>query len=132
MNVFLAAEIRRPQTVKTFIKDRLKLFLEGNLGEYGGMAISPFSGDIGIEPIEGPPLAPTIRKQLRARIRHYVLPSEPVVSGNHWILEENILNGQGGVQHWLIKGKVSPLCIDIFLCETREPNGTFYPVVVLR
>ncbi len=134
MNVFLAAEIRRPQTVRTFIKEHLGLFLTSNLGQDGDVEITPSqaAAGLGTEPTDGTRLSAAVRERLTARIRPYGLPGEPVVSGSHWTLERNILTGHGGVQHWTIRGQVSPLRIDSFLCETREPNGTFYPVVVLR
>ena len=116
MNVFLAAEIRRPDTVRTFIKEHLVLFLLSNLGDYGYVIIEHHwaEGD--------------------AKRQRYVLPEpwQPVVAGNQWKVEANVLTWDGAVQHWLVQGQVKPLRIDSFLCEAKEPSGTFPGTMLIR
>ena len=137
INVFLAAEIRRPRTVHTFLKKHLAYFLVGNfVGDGTTMDAAPsvilpvgVEEDEGVEPGSVPPrLSAAERARLKAKIARYASSDEPVVAGNHWTLDVNVLTDDGAVEHWVVKGRVTPLQIDSFLCEPKEPAGTFYPI----
>ena len=137
INVFLAAEIRRPRTVRTFLKEHLGHFLLDNFAGDGvprsaaPAIITPEDVESGLGSDAGripPPLNAAGRARLKARIARYAGPNEPVVAGNHWTLDVNVLTDDGAVEHWVAQGRVTPLQIDSFLCEPKEPAGTFYPI----
>ena len=131
INVFLAAEIRRPSTVRTFLKEYLRSFLVHNLSEEPDGTITQREVDSGLGSERSASAAQEARR--KAGIRHYVcLPGPPQVVGNGWTLDVNVLTSQGAVEHWLIKGRVTPLHIDSFLCEPKEPPGTFEPLMLIR
>ena len=131
INVFLAAEIRRPQTVRTFFGKYLTSFLIASLGSNpfiitareveNGLGSDPRSQD---EHFQRPE---TIRR--RAGMRTYVCSPDPVVKGDGWTVDIKVLTDDGAVEHWLVKGRVSPMRVESFLCEPKEPNGTFLPYV---
>ena len=127
INVFLAAEIRRPKTVQTFLKEYLLLFLETTLANDGALPLTPES-EWGTG-LYGPPHYPTTAKQARllAKVRSYELPAGPTLAGNTWTVDANMLTDHGALDHWLVRGSIRPLRINSFLCEPREPEGTFYP-----
>ena len=140
MNVFLAAEIRRPGTVRTFLKESLWEFLLLNLGDAGNGAathfITPTNVDTGLGSDPSAVFQATAsaakRARLQAAIRRYAGSGEPVVKGNGWTVNVNVLTDKGAVEHWLVKGRVTPLQIDSFLCEPKEPVGTFYPARLIH
>ena len=138
INVFLAAEIRRPCTVRTFLKERLAHFLMDNFADDGtipaaGSALPSSRQQTLMAGRAAAPdglalLSSAQRARLKARIQRYARPSEPVIAGNHWTLDINAIINDGAVEHWVAKGRVTPLQIDSFLCEPKEPAGTFYPL----
>ncbi len=141
INVFLAAEIRRPRTVRTFLKEHLAYFLMENFAGDGTTRsgapsiITPADVETGLgsDPdVVPPPLSAAQRARLKARIEPYARSSEPVIAGNHWTLDINVLIDDGAVEHWVAKGRVTPLQIDSYLCEPKEPAGTFYPIHAFR
>ena len=140
MNVFLAAEIRRPSTVRTFLKESLWEFLLLNLGDAGGPVttryITPTGVDTGLgsdpSAVFHASASAAKRARLKAEIRRYAGSAEPVVAGNGWTVDVNVLTDKGAVEHWLVKGRVTPLQIDSFLCEPKEPPGTFYPARLIH
>ena len=130
INVFLAAEVRRPKTVRTFLKDYLLLFLRNVFRDDGAFAITQESVDAnwGSEPEAMPGATSARSRRLKQRLQPYARPEEAVVAGNEWTVDINVLTDHGAVEHWLIKGRVQPLRIDSFLREPKEPDGTFYSV----
>ena len=134
INAFFAAEVYRPKTVHTFIKEYLTFFLRCNLGDDPSI-ITAREVEIGLGS-DPRSLDPHFRKaetvRVRARMRPYACSSDPVVRGNGWTVDMNVLTDEGAVEHWLVKGRVSPLRIDSFLCESKEPRGTFHPYVRVR
>lgn len=137
INVFLAAEIRRPRTVRTFLKEHLGYFLLNNfVGDGTHLSAAPsiitpagVAEDVGSDPGFVPSrLTAAQSARLKARIARYAGSDKPVVTGNHWMLDVNVLTDDGAVEHWVAKGRVTPLQIDSFLCEPKEPAGTFCPI----
>ena len=134
INVFLASEVHQSKTVRTFIKEYLTFFLRVNLGD-DPVIISTREADGGLG---GDPrtLDPYFQqpetRRLRDKIRPYACSPDPVIKGNGWTVDMNVLTDAGAVEHWRVKGRVSPLRIDSFLCEPKEPNGTFLPNVRTR
>ncbi len=132
INAFLAAEIRHPKTVRTFLKKYLHVFLADTLASDGMFPITA-----GIE--KGAPTHPEYfglpsssaeSKRLQKKILPYERSDETIVTGNVWTVDMNALTDEGAVEHWLVKGKVRPLRIDGFLCEPKEPAGTFHRVFI--
>ncbi len=136
MNVFLAAEIRRPRTVQTFLSKYLQRFLVENLTEMPATAITRKDIDDGLGVAEerhhGARWAAKCAWR-KARIQRYA-PSRPlvVVTGDDWTVDVNVLTNRGAVEHWLIKGRMTPMQIDSFLCQPKEPDGTFQPEIMVN
>ncbi len=132
INVFLAAEFRRPRTVRAFFKEHLWHFLPDNLGESGTSVVNaePINqASVNEHPdeylLEADRRSASRRARLKAKLQGYVRSEHPVVAGNGWSLDANVITTDGAVEHWLVKGRVTPLQIDSFLCEPKEPRGTF-------
>ncbi len=131
INAFFAAEVYQPKTVHTFIKEYLTSFLNSVLAEDSSIITAREAEEgLGSDPRS---LDPHFRKpenvRLRARMRPYACSSDPVVKGNNWTVDMNALTDEGAVEHWLVRGRVSPLRIESFLCEAKEPRGSFHPNV---
>ena len=134
INVFLAAEIRRPATVRAFVEHYLAFFLQSHLSDYGFGIINQTIVDqgYGSEAPHPPQPSAAKRARLKAKLQGYVTPGKPVVSGKRWKLDVNVLVERGGLEHWLIQGGLDPLRVESFLCEPKEPDGTFYLPVLTR
>ena len=134
INVFLAAEVYQSKTVRTFIKEYLTFFLRVNLGDDPVIITTrEAEGGLGSDPrTRDPHFQQPETRRLRDKIRPYACSSDPVVKGNVWTVDMNVLTEDGAVEHWLVKGRVSPLRIESFLCEPKESNGTFLPNVRVR
>ena len=134
INAFLAAEVYRSKTVHTFIKEHLTSFLDSVLAKGASIVTArEIEEGQGSDPRS---LDPHFQRpenvRLRDKIRPYACSPDPVVRGNSWTVDMNVLTDEGAVEHWLVRGRVSPLCLDSFLCEPKEPQGTFHPYVRVR
>jgi len=130
LNQVFSEEVKDRQLATQILLHNLARFVLSTMAPTNSLIIDRdlVKGDAGISPaLDSPQPAPAVQEALHQKLLKYALDAYPKVTSNSWTLTLNILTQQGGVEHWIVTGKVEPLNIVSFSREILESDKTFYP-----
>ena len=136
INCFLKEEINDKDITNRFVSEQLVRFLLSNLinrvfiidkesvdGGSNGRGITSLSLDA-----KDPSLSPAARtaaQDLYLKLKTYVSDRKPVIDGNTWRVQLNVMTQRGGIKYWSVTGQLTPFQIAAFQCDIKEADGTF-------